>query len=323
MPADSAGSTPPTHPPSTTVTGAILWPPAGFESAGWSNGHSCWQPVLTGPRWRSAESSRSRWVPRRPHPQRYLETAGCAVWLSDWSLGFRRHATLGGEAAMPGMKVTVSAAMRARDVSRPQPQHEAAAEQNSPPARPRARAAPRPAGNGRDQAMSPVPPPAPRHRPPAPGPRPDGARPERGKGPRPGADPAPGSGPAPGTTAGTPGTTAGKAGTTAGTPGTTAGKAGTTAGTPGAAARTPGPGRPAAGMPRPAPGPAREPRQQESAPGREVPGAGRPDEARDPRGGVTGKKSERLPGDSGSGKPAATGRPAKRKRVRRRRSHGR
>jgi hypothetical protein len=30
---------------------------------------------------------------------------------------------------MPGMKVTVDAAMRARDVSRPRPHHEAAAEQ--------------------------------------------------------------------------------------------------------------------------------------------------------------------------------------------------
>jgi hypothetical protein len=29
---------------------------------------------------------------------------------------------------MPGMKVTVDAAMRARDVSRPQPHHDAAAE---------------------------------------------------------------------------------------------------------------------------------------------------------------------------------------------------
>ncbi|HKR71495.1 MAG TPA: hypothetical protein VJT16_21870, partial [Streptosporangiaceae bacterium] len=67
----------------------------------------------------------------------------------------RRRATLGGEAgsalaergeaAMPGMKVTVSAAMRARDVSRPQPHHEVAAEQNAPPARRRARPAPRPA----------------------------------------------------------------------------------------------------------------------------------------------------------------------------------
>src|SRR5690348_10810658 len=98
----------------------------------------------------------------------------------------RRRATLGGEAAMPGMKVTVSAAMRARDVSRPQPHHEAAAEQNSPPARPRARAAPRPAGsNGPGQAAGPITPPVPRHRPTPPGPRPDGAiPPERGKVPR-------------------------------------------------------------------------------------------------------------------------------------------
>ena len=37
---------------------------------------------------------------------------------------------------MPSMKVTVSAAMRARDVSRPQPHHEAAAEQDVAAARP-------------------------------------------------------------------------------------------------------------------------------------------------------------------------------------------
>ena len=37
---------------------------------------------------------------------------------------------------MPSMKVTVSAAMRARDVSRPQPHHEAAAEEEVAAARP-------------------------------------------------------------------------------------------------------------------------------------------------------------------------------------------
>ena len=60
----------------------------------------------------------------------------------------RGRATLGWEAAMPGMKVTVSAAMRARDVSRPQPRHEAAAEEAAAAARPapasRARTAPPP-----------------------------------------------------------------------------------------------------------------------------------------------------------------------------------
>jgi len=187
----------------------------------------------------------------------------------------RRRATLGGEAgsalaergeaAMPGMKVTVSAAMRARDVSRPQPHHEAAAEQNSPPARPRVRAAPRPPGNDAPgQAAAPIPPLAPRHRPTPPGPRPGGATaPERGKVPRPDA-------------------------------------------------RTP----------RPAAAPGREPGQQEPVPGREAPGARRPGEPRDPRGSVTAKNSERPAKDAGS-EPAARGRPAKRKRVRRRRSHGR
>jgi len=40
---------------------------------------------------------------------------------------------------MPGMKITVDSAMRARDVSRPRPEHEAAAEQSTggPSARPR------------------------------------------------------------------------------------------------------------------------------------------------------------------------------------------
>jgi len=166
---------------------------------------------------------------------------------------------------MPGMKVTVSAAMRARDVSRPQPHHEAAAEQDSPPVRPRARAAPRPAGNsGPGQTAAPVPRPAPRHRPAPPGPIPDGAAPpERGKVPRPAARP-----------------------------------------------------------PRPAAAPPREPGQQEPAPGREVPRARRPGEPRDARGSVTAKNSERPAGDAVS-EPAPRGRPSKRKRVRRRRSHGR
>jgi hypothetical protein len=47
---------------------------------------------------------------------------------------------------MPGMKVTVSAAMRARDVSRPGPEDEAAAERAQDP-RPRGGA---PRGDGRD-----------------------------------------------------------------------------------------------------------------------------------------------------------------------------
>jgi len=192
---------------------------------------------------------------------------------------------------MPGMKVTVSAAMRARDVSRPQPQHEAAAEQDSPPARPGARAAPRPSGSSSaGQAVPRVPPPAPRHRPAPPAPRRDGAiKPERGQVPRPGPAPPPGPGPA-----------------------------------PGAAAGTPGPGRPAdASTPRPTAAPAREPRQREPAPGRESPGHGQPDEPRDARGSVMANNSGRPPGDGGSDAPAAPGRPAKRKRVRRRRSRGR
>jgi hypothetical protein len=165
---------------------------------------------------------------------------------------------------MPGMKVTVSAAMRARDVSRPQPHHEAAAEQNSSPARPRTRRAPRSAGNNGSGQAAPVAPPAPRHRPAPPGPRPDGATPpDRAKDPRPAARP---------------------------------------------------PRLPAA--------PAREPGQREAAPGRETPAPRRPGEPRDARGSVTAKNSERPAGDAGS-EPAARGRPAKRKRVRRRRSHGR
>jgi hypothetical protein len=203
----------------------------------------------------------------------------------------RRRATLSGEAAMPGMKVTVSAAMRARDVSRPQPHHEAAAEQNSPPARPRARAAPRPTGNhGPGRAAAPIPPPAPRHRPTPPGPRPDGATPpEREKVPRPDVAIPPERGKVPRPDVAIP---------------PEQGKA----------------ARPAARTPRPAAGPGREPRQQEPVPGREVPGARRPGQPRDPRGSVTAKNSERPAGDAGS---EAAARPAKRKRVRRRRSHGR
>src|SRR5262250_2787178 len=95
----------------------------------------------------------------------------------------RRRATLGGEAAMPGMKVTVSAAMRARDVSRPQPHHEAAAEENSaaarPASRPRTGTAPAPDGKA-GQAAAPAPPPAPPGRPAPPGtPRPAPPAPAR------------------------------------------------------------------------------------------------------------------------------------------------
>jgi len=198
-----------------------------------------------------------------------------------------------GKAAMPGMKVTVSAAMRARDVSRPQPHHEAAAEQNSPPARPRARAAPRPTGNnGPRPAVTPIPSPGPRHRPTPPGPRPDGATPpERGQVPRP-------DGPTPP-----------ERGTVPRPDGPTPRERGKV---PPPAARTP---RPPAAR-------AREPGQQEPVPGREIPGARRPGEPRDPRGSVTAKNSERPAKDAG-GEPAARGRPTKRKRVRRRRSHGR
>ena len=229
----------------------------------------------------------------------------------------RRRATLGGEAGsalaergeavMPGMKVTVSAAMRARDVSRPQPHHEAAAEQNSPPARPRAKAAPRPTGNNAPgQAAKPIPPPAPRHRPTPPGPRPGGATPpERGKALRPdGATPH-----GPGNVSRPDGANPPERGNVSRPDGANPPERG----------KVP---RPDARTPRPAAAPAREPGQQEPVPGREAPGARRPGEPRDPRGSVTAKNSERPAKDAGS-EPAARGRPAKRKRVRRRRSHGR
>src|SRR5262249_59468650 len=91
--------------------------------------------------------------------------------LADPGWESHRRATLGGEAAMPGMKVTVSAAMRARDVSRPQPHHEAAAEENSaaarPASRPRTGTAPAPDSNGgAGPAAAPAPPPPPPPRPP-------------------------------------------------------------------------------------------------------------------------------------------------------------
>ena len=91
---------------------------------------------------------------------------------------------------MPSMKVTVSAAMRARDVSRPQPQHEAAAEEHLAAARPgpspRARIGPPPArGTGArpaSHARTAVPPAAPRTagRPSRDGPE-AGRRPGRGR----------------------------------------------------------------------------------------------------------------------------------------------
>src|SRR6185312_1659325 len=112
------------------------------------------------------------------------------VSAAAWSRGGR--ATLGGEAAMPSMKVTVSSAMRARDVSRPQPHHEAAAEEDAAAARPTLPAGP----------TAPTAPPAPRHRPAPPGnrPAPPGNRPAGATAPKPGDA----SGAAPGTGAAKP-----------------------------------------------------------------------------------------------------------------------
>ena len=74
---------------------------------------------------------------------------------------------------MPGMKVTVDAAMRARDVSRPQPHHDAAAEAaiaDMPTLRgtPGTRVTPVPAPA--THAPEPPHPAPPRPRPPVPGP---------------------------------------------------------------------------------------------------------------------------------------------------------
>src|SRR5215469_3410820 len=112
---------------------------------------------------------------------------------------------------MPSMKVTVSAAMRARDVSRPQPHHEAAAEEDVAAARPaasqRARTAPPPRGTGPARSSLPagpagaVAPPAPRNRPAPPGSRPVGPsipKPGDGTGTTPGTGTAPGTRTAPG-----------------------------------------------------------------------------------------------------------------------------
>ncbi len=204
---------------------------------------------------------------------------------------------------MPSMKVTVNAAMRARDVSRPQPQHEAAAEEQLAAARPapspRARIGP-PLTRGNGPARPPMPPapPSPGLRPAPPGDRPAGTgRPkpgagipgpprhrESGQGPRPAREPA-------------------------------------TAGEPRAPA---GPGAP------------REQREQrEPAPAPEVarPGAGQSEggkpRAGQPGAGQTeaGQPVARQPGAAtgGTGQKPKSGaaRPGGRKRVRRRRSHGR
>src|SRR5215472_11056319 len=116
--------------------------------------------------------------------------------------------------SMPSMKVTVSAAMRARDVSRPRPHHEAAAEEDAASARPassqRARTAP-PRGAGPARSSLPAGPPAPptpRNRPAPPGNRPAGAsapKPGDGVGAAPGTRAAPGMGAAPGAGVGKPG----------------------------------------------------------------------------------------------------------------------
>ena len=71
---------------------------------------------------------------------------------------------------MPGMKVTVDAAMRARDVSRPQPHHDAAAEAaiaDMPALRgtPGTRVTPVPAPTTRAPEPAHPAPPVPRHRP--------------------------------------------------------------------------------------------------------------------------------------------------------------
>src|SRR5882762_8722723 len=74
---------------------------------------------------------------------------------------------------MPGMKITVDSAMRARDVSRPRPEHEAAAQQSpggGPSVRPRP-PRPGPSGSGPSPSRTTPPeatPPAPPAAPPAP-----------------------------------------------------------------------------------------------------------------------------------------------------------
>jgi hypothetical protein len=177
---------------------------------------------------------------------------------------------------MPGMKVTVSAAMRARDVSRPRPDHVAAAEENLAAGRP---AAPpvRRTGPGRASV-----PPGPATRVPAAG------------------VPGPGS-PRP---AGVPGPT--------GVPGPA------TVAKPAPPRRPGGGGRPAA-EPATASGPVeREPGQ---APQRGQPagaaGQAGPTEPSGPPGPARGGPGQEQRSGTGSA------RPAKRRRVRRRRPHGR
>ena len=203
---------------------------------------------------------------------------------------------------MPSMRVTVSAAMRARDVSRPQPHHEAAAEEDVAAAWPaspqRARTALPPLrGTGPARPPLPAGPPAPRHRPAPPGNRPAGETT-----PKPGDSP----GAAPGTAAGKPGP----------------------------------PQHRGSGL-RPTPGPASGERREpatvteagqpieppEAGRAGEPPEASRPDEPPEPS--RRGEPSEAPPPGAppktarGAQRGSESGRPSKRRRVRRRRPHGR
>jgi hypothetical protein len=225
---------------------------------------------------------------------RYSSTAGAG-----------RACDTGRGGSMPSMKVTVSAAMRARDVSRPQPHHEAAAEEDVAAARPaspqRARI-PLPPPRGTGPARSPLPagppaPPGPRHRPAPPGNRP--------------------------------------AGETTPKPGDSPGAA------PGTAAGKPGPPQHRGSGPRPTPEPASGERREpatvtEAGQPIEPPEAGRADEppaaSRPGEPPAAGRRGE-PPAAPPPGEPpkaargaqprSGSGRPSKRRRVRRRRSHGR
>jgi hypothetical protein len=234
---------------------------------------------------------------------RYSSTAGAA-----------RACDTGRGGSMPSMKVTVSAAMRARDVSRPQPHHEAAAEEEVAAARP---ASPQraktdlPPLRGTGPARVPVPaapaaPPVPRHRPAPPGNRPAGETT-----PKPGDSP----GAAPGTAAGKPGPpqhrwsgprpTPERAGGERREPATV-----TEAGQP---IEPPEAGRP--GEPHEA---SRPGERHEAGRAGDPPEASRPGDPPE-----VGRRAEPTKAARGAQQRSESGRPSKRKRVRRRRSHGR
>jgi hypothetical protein len=100
------------------------WPPRAVVPVG--------QPEVLRQPAQSSRAGLTGWTTRRPATAGHGLFSPCGD-LRDFIRGGGTELRRGGKGSrwrvrMPGMKITLSAAMRARDVSRPRPEHEAAAE---------------------------------------------------------------------------------------------------------------------------------------------------------------------------------------------------